>query len=138
MSLRARTSDFTLYAEHEDTAFNADVDCHSHSIPRSVKDALSGEEWEAWRDAIRAENETMMEVFEVVERTDGMKVLPGMIVFTKKKNDDGTLNYKARYVVRGDLQVAGRDFDETFAAAGDFTGYRLDQMCLSQIHDSQR
>jgi histone deacetylase 1/2 len=51
----------------------------------------------------------------LVERPPGAKVISGKWVFTHKFGADGTLDkYKARWVVRGDLQREGIDFGETF------------------------
>jgi hypothetical protein len=51
----------------------------------------------------------------LVDRPPGVKVISGKWVFTHKTGADGELErYKARWVLRGDLQRAGVDFGETF------------------------
>jgi hypothetical protein len=51
----------------------------------------------------------------LVDRPPGAKVIAGKWVFTHKYGANGELDrYKARWVVRGDLQRAGVDFGKTF------------------------
>ena len=46
----------------------------------------------------------------------GKRVLGGTWVFRRKRNPEGkVIKYKARYCVRGDQQVAGEDYFETYA-----------------------
>ncbi|OCB90620.1 hypothetical protein A7U60_g2138 [Sanghuangporus baumii] len=48
-----------------------------------------------------------------------------MWVFAIKEQADATLDFRARWVARGDSQVPGLEFGETFAASGDFISARF-------------
>jgi hypothetical protein len=68
--------------------------------------------------AMEAEILTLIElnVFEIVDRTNTMKVLSGVWVLKRKRYPDGSIRkLKARYYARGFEQVEGVDYFETFA-----------------------
>jgi hypothetical protein len=83
-------------------------------IPNSVRAALKEPNWvAAMTDEFAAlqRNRT----WTLVDRPPGAKVIAGKWVFTHKYGANGELDrYKARWVVRGDLQRAGVDFGKTF------------------------
>ena len=60
-----------------------------------------------------------MGTWKEVKRTSvpaGKKILGGTWVFKRKRNPEGKIiKYKARYCVRGDQQVAGVDYFESYA-----------------------
>lgn len=95
-------------------------------IPRSAHEALKSANADDWYIAMQYEISKLLEheVFVVVERVQDVHVLQGMWVFTIKEEADGTLEFKARWVVRGDSQIPGLEFGETFAASGDYTAAR--------------
>lgn len=66
------------------------------------------------KEAIRKELEGLMNlgVLEVVKRQQGVRTIDSKFVFRVKYNPDGSVDrFKARYVVRGDSQRAGLDYN---------------------------
>jgi histone deacetylase 1/2 len=83
-------------------------------IPTSVRTALKQPNWVA---AMTEEFAALQrnQTWTLVDRPPGARVIAGKWVFTHKYGADGELSrYKARWVVRGDLQRAGVDFGDTF------------------------
>jgi hypothetical protein len=55
-------------------------------------------------------------VYSEVRLPDGVHALPSKLVYTIKRDDLGKIaKYKARLVVKGFRQLAGRDYNEVFA-----------------------
>ena len=62
----------------------------------------------------------------VVERTDDMNVLPSTWAFKLKRFPDGTVKkFKGRFCARGDKQIEGIDFFETYSPVVQWTTIRL-------------
>ena len=84
----------------------------------SLKEALNGDEREAWMDAIEAELAQMEKVnawIPVVPPPDA-NIIPSRYVFRRKRNETGhVVRYKARLVVKGFKQQFGVDYTDTFA-----------------------
>ena len=84
----------------------------------SLKEALSGDEREAWIDAIEAELTQMEKVnawVPVIPPPDA-NIIPCRFVFRRKRNETGHIvRYKARLVVKGFKQQFGVDYTDTFA-----------------------
>ena len=83
--------------------------------------AMSGDDANEYRHAM-ATKITQLEkkgTWQIVDRfsiPDDVNVLPSTWVFKRKRLPDGTIRkYKARFCVRGDKQVEGIDFFETYA-----------------------
>ena len=83
----------------------------------SLREALSGNECEAWIDAIEAELTQMEKVnawAPVIPPPDA-NVIPSLFVFRRKRNEAGKIvRYKARLVVKGFKQKFGVDYIDTF------------------------
>ena len=92
-------------------------------------EAMNGPDRDGYWDACVKELhtlETKKDAWEVVDRKDWMKVLPSTWVFRCKRFPDGTVKkLKARFCVRGDQQVEGIDFFETFAPVVSWITVRL-------------
>jgi hypothetical protein len=88
--------------------------------------------WEAMATEIRTLTEKM-DAWEVVERESWMNVLPCTWAFRCKWFPDGLIKkLKARFCVRGDKQLEGIDYFETFAPVVSWTTVRL-MLILSLI-----
>lgn len=79
---------------------------------------------ENWRLASRDEIDTLeaSNTWDVVTLPKGKRALACKWVFRLKFRADGTLErYKARLIVCGNRQIAGDDYNETFAPVGKMT-----------------
>jgi hypothetical protein len=84
-------------------------------IPKNAFEARKTPEWSAAYDK-EIKSFIDNDILEFVHREPNMKVLGWRWVFRVKENTvSGALTYKARGTIRGDHQVEGVDYDETFA-----------------------
>ena len=94
--------------------------CYVSSIETvSYKDALSGVDRALWEAAIAEELAAMKKhsVWVVEALPAGSKALPTCWVLRYKFDSSGTITrYKARLVAHGDRQVAGVDYNKTYAS----------------------
>jgi len=82
--------------------------------PKTYRQAMACEDRELWLDSIKKEIEGLMTlgVLQVVQRAPRTRAIDSKFVFKVKYNPDGSVDkYKSRMVLRGDRQVAGRDYD---------------------------
>jgi hypothetical protein len=90
---------------------------------------MNGPDREGYLEAARKELATLSEdknAWEVVDREEWMKVLPSTWAFKCKRFPDGRIRkFKARFCARGDRQVEGVDFFDTFAPVVNWTSARL-------------
>jgi Reverse transcriptase (RNA-dependent DNA polymerase) len=91
--------------------------------------AINGPNSDGFWDAMAKEIATLvdkMDAWEVVDRQTWMNVLPRTWAFKCKRFPDGLIKkLKARFCVRGDKQLDGVDFFETFAPVISWTTVRL-------------
>jgi hypothetical protein len=87
--------------------------------------AMNGPDRNGYLEACRKELHTLSEdkdAWDVVDREDWMKVLPTTWAFKCKRYPDGRIRkFKARFCARGDRQVEGIDFFDTFAPVVNWT-----------------
>ena len=86
--------------------------------PISFQDALARPDADLWWNAMTAEIKAVIQnkTWVLVELPSGKRAIPLKWVFKIKRDAQGKLDkYKARIVVKGYSQVAGLDFEETFA-----------------------
>ena len=82
---------------------------------------------EYWKAAVK-EIETLEEMgaWEVVDREEDMNVIGSIWAFKLKRYPDGVVKkFKARFCARGDQQLEGVDFFETYAPVVQWTTVRL-------------
>jgi Reverse transcriptase (RNA-dependent DNA polymerase) len=96
--------------------------------PRSHKDATSRPDWGSWEMAEAKEMATLFEkgVFQLVDRPKGCSEIPCSFRF-KLKVENGDMNnvrYKARLVLRGDMQYDD-EYDETYSPTARMWAIRL-------------
>jgi hypothetical protein len=94
----------------------------------SWKQAMNGPfKEEYWRAAVK-EIETLeeMDAWEVVDRDEAPNVIDSIWAFKLKRFPDGMVKkFKARFCARGDQQLEGIDFFETYAPVVQWTTVRL-------------
>jgi hypothetical protein len=108
--------------------------------PLTVEEALHSDNphREDWRAAMQEEWASILlnKTFDIPEKPgqslNGRKPISAKWVFKAKRNPDGTTRYKARLVIRGFEQVAGVDFNETYAPVGKLTTLRY-MLCQSAL-----
>ena len=102
-------------------------------VPTNVYEAKKTPEWSAAYDK-EIKSFVDNDILEFVQREPDMKVLGWRWVFRVKENTvTGALTYKARGTIRGDHQVEGVDYDETFAPVARLKTLR---MMLSIVCDN--
>jgi hypothetical protein len=104
------------------------ADAASAADNPSWEQAMNGPDRDGYFKAAEIEVETLerMDTWEVVERESWMNVLPTTWAFKCKRYPDGTIRkFKARFCARGDRQIEGVDFFETFAPVVNWTTVRL-------------
>ncbi|KAI0992701.1 hypothetical protein K3495_g15484, partial [Podosphaera aphanis] len=87
-------------------------------VPKSYNMAKNSVHWDQWKTAFDDEINSLQEnnVWEIVPRPEGRKIIDGKWVCKVKGNSQGELErFKARYVAKGFSQTQGLDYDETFA-----------------------
>jgi hypothetical protein len=98
--------------------------------------AMSGEHAADYYKAAELEPETLqrdLDCWELVRRTDDMNVLPSTWAFKCKRYPDGRVKkFKARFCARGDRQLEGVDFFETWSPVVQWPTVRL-MMFISSI-----
>ena len=91
--------------------------------------AMNGPNSDGFWKAMATEITTLvdkMDAWDVVDRQSWMNVLPSTWAFKCKRFPDGLIKkLKARFCVRGDKQLEGVDFFETFAPVVSWTTVRL-------------
>jgi hypothetical protein len=115
--------------------FPPGIDAASAADNPSWEQAMNGPDRDGYFKAAEIEVETLerMDTWEVVEKEGWMNVLPTTWAFKCKRYPDGTIRkFKARFCARGDKQIEGVDFFETFAPVVNWTTVRL-LLILSQV-----
>jgi hypothetical protein len=94
-------------------------------VPKNAYEAKKTPEWsQAYDKEIQSFVEN--DILEFVPKQPDMKVLSWRWVFRVKENTvTGSLTYKARGTLRGDRQVEGIDYDETFAPVARLKSLRM-------------
>jgi len=113
------------------------VECKNESEPLTYKAALQSPQARQWKEAMRQEWQTLVEnhTFDIMEK--GTTVHTPMTdrtveepigckwIYKRKINPDGSTQYKARLVIKGNEQKEGIDYDETYAPVSKMATFRL-------------
>ena len=97
--------------------------------------AMNGPYADKFQDACDTEIDTLKDLntWEKVERESWMNVIKSTWAFKVKRYPSGLIRkFKARFCVRGDMQIAGVDFDETFAPVVNWVTVRT--LLILSIH----
>ena len=100
-------------------------------VPATFKKAITGPRGPQWFEGCREEYQGHLDrrTFVEVPRSSvppDRRILTSRWVFRLKRNVDHSIaRFKARLTVRGCQQVAGVDYDETFAAVAQMKSFRL-------------
>ncbi|MBW0531620.1 hypothetical protein O181_071335 [Austropuccinia psidii MF-1] len=96
--------------------------------PKTYKEAVNSLDGAKWRNAIENEllNMKKHDIFEVLPIPGCVKPIGGGWVFVKKPAiGSDPARFKARYVARGNSQLSGVNFHETFAPTATFASLRI-------------
>jgi Reverse transcriptase (RNA-dependent DNA polymerase) len=108
-------------------AFHSTDKGHDSDSP-SFYEAIHGPYSTEYREAMRTEIEALekQNTWDSILRPPNQRVLKSTWVFKLKRLPDGTpQRHKARFCVRGDLQIEGIDFFETYAPVVQWSTIRL-------------
>ena len=109
-------------------ALGVKADAASAADNPTFDQAMNGPDSEGYMKAAEIEVETLerKNTWEETDREDWMNVLPSTWAFKCKRYPDGTIRkFKGRFCVRGDKQIQGVDFFETYAPVVNWTTVRL-------------
>ncbi len=86
--------------------------------PLTYEQAMSGPFAKQWKEAMDKQMKSFatMSTWKLAPRPKDAPVLTGRWVYKLKKKLDGSILYKARWVVRGFEQIYGVNYDQTFAS----------------------
>jgi len=106
----------------------ADTGNPKTTVPVSYNSAIRHPEAEKWMEAMDQEMQAhqLNGTWELVPRTNDMHVIGNKWVFAEKKDENGhTVRHKARLTGRGDTQIAGVDYEETYSPVVSGTALRI-------------
>lgn len=96
--------------------------------PTDARQATTGERAEQWKAAMQEEmnSHAVNNTWTLVELPKGKQVIKCRWIFKTKRNESGEVyRYKARLVAKGYSQVAGIDYNETYAPVVRYNSIRL-------------
>ncbi|CAI7757319.1 unnamed protein product [Closterium sp. NIES-53] len=99
-----------------------------HIAKMTVKEALGCWKGDKVKEAMDEEMRSLIEqrTWELVRRPPGVNVMKNRWILNTKFRPDGIVEHeKARLVVKGFMQVAGVDYDETYAPVGSYVTARV-------------
>lgn len=98
-----------------------------HDHP-TYQEATNGPDKQAWKAAMASEFDSLLQhcVGTLVVPPPDANIIGGMWVFAKKRDEYNRLvRTKARWVVFGNHQIQGNDFNDTYASVGKIDSLRL-------------
>jgi hypothetical protein len=98
------------------------------NIPKNFREAMESVDKDEWKSAMdeKINSFTSLDVYEWIVSPLNTRILPGHWIYTVKENEQGLIDrYKARYVINGNKQKDGIDYDEIYAPVAKQTSIRL-------------
>ena len=106
-------------------AKTTDADADTFTFQEAMNHPNSDGFWDAAEKELKTLKETM-KVWDEVDREPWMNVLPSTWAFRIKRFPNGLIRkFKARFCARGDRQIHGVDFFDTYAPVVSWTTVRL-------------
>ena len=105
--------------------------------PKTVDEALNGEQSRSWQEAMRSEFKSLLEndTWELVPAPKDKNIVGSKWVFKVKRNQDGSVDrYKARLVAKGFSQMKGIDYNEVFSPVTHNASLRS-LLAIANAHD---
>ena len=105
--------------------------------PKTVHEALSGEQSIQWREAMESEYSSLLknDTWDLVPPPEGKNIVGSRWVLKVKRDENGCIDrFKARLVAQGYSQVKGVDYDEVFSPVARYTSVRS-LLALANEHD---
>lgn len=113
-------------------------DIPTPSLPRNFREATRSGDWVAWQNAMKDELQKLsdMGAWELVPLPPGKTAIGNRWVYSLKggAKRDGKQLQKARLVARGDRQVHGIDYEETYAPVIKLVSLRI-MLTIAAIRD---
>ena len=105
--------------------------------PKTVHEALNGEQSSQWREAMESEYSSLLknDTWDLVPPPEGKNIVGSRWVLKVKCDENGSVNrFKARLVAQGYSQVKGVDYDKVFSPVARNTSVRS-LLALANAHD---
>ena len=106
--------------------------------PKTVHEALNGEQSSQWREAMKSEYSSLFknDTWDLVPPPEGKNIVGSRWVLNVKRDENGSVNrFKARLVAQGYSQVKGVDYDEVFSPVARNTSVRSLLALANARHD---
>lgn len=128
----------TLLSQSDDSFYNVEevgVVEQKSPLPKTVAEALAGNESEQWREAIKEEWCSLHKnrTWDAVPAPAGEKIIGSKWVFAKKHDEKG-VRYKARLVAKGYAEIEGVHYNHTYAPVVRYSTLRM-LLALVMEHD---
>ena len=106
---------------------NQDIDDVDDYEPLTYKEAITDPYAKQWSEAINKQMQSfaIMNTWRLIKRSKNALVLSDKWVYKIKKRLDGTILYKARWVVRGFEQIYDVNYDQTFISVIKFMSFKV-------------
>lgn len=111
-----------------DAHFALSAQDYVQNDPTSIQEAKKRSDWPQWKQAINEEYSSLMknQTWSLCELPKGRRAISNKWVFKLKLKANGEIDkYKARLVARGDTQVEGFDYNETYSPTARLTTFRV-------------